>query len=69
MLTSRLPREDRVDRIIAALRDARTAVLTTAGFTCGTAAVWTEWGVSAGLGGAAVSLLLLEALTDRKART
>ncbi|MFJ1667376.1 hypothetical protein ACIOK4_13505 [Streptomyces bottropensis] len=55
-----------MDRIIAALRDARTAVLTTAGFVCGTAALWTEWGVSAGLGGAGVSLLLLEALTSRE---
>lgn len=55
-----------MDRIIAALRDARTAVLTTAGFACGTAALWTEWGVSAGLGGAAVSLLLLEALNSRE---
>lgn len=56
-----------MDRIIAALRDARTAVLTTAGFACGTAALWTEWGVPAGLGGAGVSLLLLEALTSREA--
>lgn len=56
-----------MDRIIAALRDARTAVLTTAGFACGTAALWTQWGVSAGLGGAGVSLLLLEALTSREA--
>lgn len=55
-----------MDRIIAALRDARTAVLTTAGFACGTAALWTEWGVSAGLGGACVSLLALEALTSRE---
>lgn len=57
-----------MDRIITALREARTAVLTTTGFACGTAALWTEWGVSAGLGGAAVSLLLLEALTGREAR-
>lgn len=55
-------------RILQRVHAARTALLTVAGFTAGTAAVWHEWGLSAGLGAMGVSFLTLEYLTgdDKK---
>lgn len=47
-----------------AIAQARTGLYTTAGLACGTASAWTAWGVSAGLAGAAVSLLLMGVLSD-----
>lgn len=43
---------------------ARAGLYTVAGLGCGTASAWTAWGVSAGLAGACVSLLLMGVLSD-----
>lgn len=53
--------------LVTRLRDARTEVLSTAGFASLTASAWTAWGTAAGLGAAGVSFLVLEALTSREA--
>lgn len=50
--------------LVTRLRDARTAVLSTAGFASLTASAWTAWGVAAGLGAAGMSLLVLEYLSS-----
>lgn len=50
----------------AAVVEARAGLYTTAGLACGTASAWTAWGTSAGLAGAAVSLLLMGVLSDNE---
>ena len=62
---------DRMRRFMYQVRAVRTALLTTASFTSGTAAVWTVWGTAAGLGAMSVFLLWLAHLStdDRKRGT
>ena len=71
---------DRMRRFSHAIRTARTglldrvyrtrtALLTTASFTAGTTAVWTEWGRAPGLGAMSVFLLWMAHLSaDGKER-
>lgn len=49
--------------IVAKLRDARTAVMTVAGFGSLTASAWTAFGTAAGLAATGVSFLIVEFLT------
>lgn len=51
-------------RFMFRVQAARAALLTTAGFASSTAAVWTQWGLSAGLGAAGASFLILEYLAN-----
>lgn len=54
----------RLKTAAASVAEARAGLYTTAGLGCGTASAWTAWGVSAGLAGACVSLLLMGVLSD-----
>lgn len=51
-------------RFVQSVQAARTALLTVASFTAGTAAVWTEWGTAPGLGAMGGFLLWLAHLSD-----
>lgn len=57
-------------RTLQRVQAARTALLTIASFTAGTAAVWLQWGLTAGLGAAFGFLLWLAHLSadDKKGR-
>lgn len=50
-------------RFMQSVRAARTALLTTASFTAGTAAVWIAWGTAPGLGAMGGFLLWLAHLS------
>lgn len=54
----------RLTAAATAIAEARVGLYTTSGLACGTASAWTAWGASAGLAGAAVSLLLMGVLSD-----
>lgn len=54
----------RLTAATAAIAEARAGLYTTCGLACGTASAWTAWGTSAGLAGAAMSLLLMGVLSD-----
>lgn len=57
-------------RFTQTIQAVRTALLTVASFTSGTAAVWTVWGTPAGLGAMSGFLLWLAHLsTDDKRGT
>lgn len=61
---------DGMRRFMHRVQAARTALLTTASFTAGTAAVWTAWGTAPGLGAMGGFLLWLAHLSaDDKGRT
>ena len=57
-----------VTSIVAKLRDARTAVLTVAGFGGLTASAWATWGLGAGLGCFGASCLLVEYLSGEESK-
>lgn len=64
-LKNRLQRHtDGMRRFMQTIQAARTALLTVASFTAGTAAVWTEWGTALGLGAMGGFLLWLAHLSD-----
>jgi hypothetical protein len=50
-------------RFMQRIQAARTALLTVASFTAGTAAVWTAWGMAPGFGAMAGFLLWLAHLS------
>lgn len=45
-------------------RKTRQAFVILAAFTCGVAAVWTTWGLGAGLGATCIALLAAEGLSE-----
>mgnify|MGYP001614489003 CR=1 FL=1 len=51
-------------RAVGVMAAARVGIYNVSGLACGVAALWVEWGVGAGLGGACVSLLLMGVLSD-----
>ena len=55
-------------RVMAALPQARTALLSVAGFGLLVAGAWTTFGVGAGLAASGVALLVLEYLSEEGSR-
>lgn len=51
-------------RVAGVVAAARVGIYTVSGLACGVAALWVEWGLAAGLGGACVSLLALGVISE-----